>query len=66
MPQPKTRNFAVIGLGTFGLTVATELNRFGNYVLGVDRDASVVNKVADTLSQAVIADGRDEGALKEV
>jgi trk system potassium uptake protein TrkA len=60
-----TRSFAVIGLGTFGGTVATELSRFGNFVLGVDVAEKPVAAVADKLSQAVIADGTDEGALRE-
>jgi trk system potassium uptake protein TrkA len=64
MPD-KTRSFAVIGLGTFGGTVATELARFGNFVLGVDSAEKPVAAVADRLSQAVIADGTDEGALRE-
>jgi trk system potassium uptake protein TrkA len=66
MSRKSARNFAVIGLGTFGTTVATELVRFGNYVLGIDRDEAVVNRKAEILSQAVIADGRDEDAFKEL
>ncbi len=66
MPAPPRRNFAVIGLGTFGSTIARELVRFDNYVLGVDRDSAVVNRMAEELSQAVIADGRDEDAMREV
>ncbi|NSX54441.1 potassium channel family protein [Parasulfitobacter algicola] len=66
MAKLKPRNFAVIGLGTFGTTVAEELARFGNYVVGIDRDEKAVNRLADTLSQAVIADGKDEDALKEL
>jgi trk system potassium uptake protein TrkA len=34
----RKRSFAVIGLGAFGSTVATELARFGGYVLGIDID----------------------------
>ncbi len=64
MPR-KARSFAVIGLGTFGSTIASELARFGNYVLGLDIDERRVNPLVDTLSQAVIADGRDEGAMRE-
>ena len=60
-----TRSFAVIGLGTFGTTVATELCRYGNFVLGIDSTEKAVSAVADRLSQAVIADGSDEGALRE-
>ncbi|WP_319517616.1 TrkA family potassium uptake protein [uncultured Martelella sp.] len=61
----KTRSFAVIGLGTFGSTVASELARFGNPVLGIDIDGQYVTRLAETLTEAVIADGKDELALKE-
>ncbi|WP_158963866.1 potassium channel family protein [Chachezhania sediminis] len=66
MPKAKSRSFAVIGLGTFGTTVASELARFGNHVLGVDLQERNVARVADTLAEAVIADGRDEQALREI
>ncbi len=59
------KSFAVIGLGTFGSTVASELVRFGNHVLGIDSDEKRVSRLADTLSEAIIADGRDELALRE-
>jgi len=61
----KTRSFAVIGLGTFGSTVASELARFGNPVLGIDTDERHVTRLANTLTEAIIADGKDEAALKE-
>ncbi|WP_108483663.1 potassium channel family protein [Oceaniglobus ichthyenteri] len=66
MPKLKTRNFVIIGLGTFGTTVAKELSRFGNYVLGIDRDPVVVNRLANDLSQAVVADATNEAALREL
>jgi trk system potassium uptake protein TrkA len=59
------KSFAVIGLGTFGSTVAAELVRFGNHVLGIDLDEKRVSRMADTLSEAMIVDGRDELALRE-
>lgn len=61
----KGRSFAVIGLGTFGSTVASELARFGNIVLGIDIQERNVGSLAETLTEAVIADGRDEAALRE-
>lgn len=61
----KAQSFVVIGLGGFGATVATELARFGNRVLGVDTDETRVARCADALSDAIIADGRDEQALRE-
>ncbi|WP_068116154.1 potassium channel family protein [Tropicimonas marinistellae] len=59
------RTFAIIGLGTFGSTVAKELARFGNYVTGIDCSERAVSTVADLISFAVIADARDEAALRE-
>jgi len=60
------RNFAVMGLGTFGSTVAEELQRLGNEVLGVDRDEERVRLMAEHISEAVIADVRDRDALEEL
>lgn len=65
MSRKKNRSVAVIGLGTFGSTVASELARFGNHVLGIDTDERHVSRLADTLSEAVIADSRDEEALRQ-
>ncbi len=65
MPRQKKRSFAVIGLGTFGTTVAAELARFDNYVLGIDIVERNVSRVAEMLAEAVIVDGRDEQALRE-
>ncbi|WP_116132849.1 TrkA family potassium uptake protein [Tropicimonas sp. IMCC34043] len=59
------RSFAIIGLGTFGATVAKELARFDDYVIGIDRAERPVSAVADIISHAVIADARDEAALRE-
>lgn len=61
----KKRNFVVIGLGMFGRTIATELVNFGNHVLGIDSNEARVNDVIDELSEAVIADVRDEESLRE-
>ncbi|MDW4497247.1 TrkA family potassium uptake protein [Sulfitobacter sp. D35] len=61
----KNRTFGVVGLGNFGATVATELSRFGNHVIGIDLDEAVVSNLADRISQAMIADARDDLALRE-
>ncbi|MBY6090301.1 potassium channel family protein [Pseudooceanicola sp. 502str34] len=61
----ETRSFAVIGLGAFGQTVAAELARFGNHVIGVDMDERRVNSMASVLTATVILDSTDEGALRE-
>ncbi|MDA8870166.1 TrkA family potassium uptake protein [Rhizobiaceae bacterium] len=64
--MPLTGAVAVIGLGTFGGTVATDLASFGHHVIGIDVSERRVNEFADELAQAVIADARDERALRDV
>ncbi|WCR09508.1 TrkA family potassium uptake protein [Paracoccus stylophorae] len=61
----QNRSFVVIGLGAFGSVVAAELARFGNRVLGIDKDQRRVAALAEQLSSAVILDATDEGALRE-
>jgi trk system potassium uptake protein TrkA len=56
---------AVIGLGTFGAAVAGDLTDYGHHVIGVDSDETRVNAVAETVTQSVIADARDEAALRD-
>lgn len=60
------RSFAIIGLGAFGGTVAVELARYGNNVLGIDMDERSVAQMAPLLSATVILDTTDELALREV
>ena len=61
----RSEGFVIIGLGTFGTTVAQELARAGEHVLGIDRHERHVARVAEDLAEAVIADARDEDALRE-
>lgn len=65
MAKSHTHTVGVIGLGNFGRTVAAELQRFGNHVIGIDIDQKRVSDLAETLSQAMIVDAKDEEALRE-
>lgn len=65
MANEENESFAIIGLGTFGATIARELARFGNHVLGIDIEEKNVSRLADEVAEAIIADGRDEDALRE-
>ncbi len=65
MARHSARIFGVLGLGSFGSTVANELQRFGNHVIGVDLDGALVSSHADALSQALVVDARDDQALRE-
>jgi len=58
--------FAVIGLGRFGATASLELMKMGHSVLGVDTDPKIVDKYADRLTRAVIADVSDGAAVEEL
>ncbi|MBZ9538433.1 potassium channel family protein [Modicisalibacter tunisiensis] len=58
--------FAILGLGYFGVTVAQELRRQHNDVLGVDHSEDRVNALADLLTHAVVADITNEKALAEL
>lgn len=58
--------YAVIGLGRFGSSVALTLTRLGYNVLGIDRDREIVQQLADQLTQTVALDSTDENALRQV
>ena len=60
------KQFAVIGLGGFGESVALELMRLGHDVLGIDSSEEKANQMADKLTQTVIANASDEEALREL
>ncbi|CAM0557730.1 TrkA family potassium uptake protein [Vreelandella titanicae] len=60
------QQFIVIGLGIFGATIARELTQLGHEVLGIDADELRVNRLADEITHAVIADVTDENALIEL
>ncbi|MBZ9557139.1 MULTISPECIES: TrkA family potassium uptake protein [unclassified Modicisalibacter] len=61
-----THQFAILGLGYFGVTVAQELRRQHNDVLGVDHSEDRVNALSDLLTHAVVADVTNEKALAEL
>ena len=61
----KRNSYAIIGLGAFGSTVASELVRFDAYVLGIDIDGKRVARMAGTVAEAKILDATDEAALRE-
>ena len=58
--------FAVIGLGRFVSAASLELMKMGHSVLGVDTNGKVVDKLADQITHAVIADVTDRAALEEL
>ncbi|MCT2122688.1 NAD-binding protein, partial [Dietzia cinnamea] len=57
---------AVLGLGRFGKSLALELMSQGAEVLGVDASDAVVQKIANRLTHAVVADTTDEESLRQL
>lgn len=58
--------FAVIGLGQFGSSLARRLEDLGHTVLGIDIEPGKVKEIADEITEAVILDATDEDALRQV
>ncbi|MBE2896869.1 TrkA family potassium uptake protein [Pasteurellaceae bacterium HPA106] len=58
--------FAVIGLGKFGLTAALELQGLDNTVTAIDHDEKLIEKIGERLRYAVIADSTDKSVLEEL
>lgn len=58
------KQFAVIGLGRFGTSVALTLSKMGFEVLAVDSNEEKVNNIMEHVTHAVQVDAIDEQALK--
>lgn len=57
---------AVIGLGRFGVSLATELIAQGVDVLGIDSDPALVQRYADDFTNSAVVDSTDPQALKQL
>jgi len=60
------REFAVIGLGRFGSSLARRLEEFGHSVLGIDSDPQRTKEIADEITETAIIDATNPNALQEV
>lgn len=56
--------FAIIGLGNFGMRLATMLAEAGAEVIAVDRDRDLIEEIRDQVTLAVCLDSTDPDALK--
>jgi trk system potassium uptake protein TrkA len=62
----KARQFAVIGIGRFGASVAAKLYEMGYDVLAIDTSESRIDGIVDRVTHAVVADSTSETALKSL
>lgn len=60
------KQFAVLGLGRFGIGVVRALSQMGYEVLAVDRDEECVQAVSDIVTHAVQADTTDDAAMRSL
>lgn len=58
------KQFAVIGLGRFGTSVALTLHSLGHEVLAIDADEDRVQRLSEQVTHVVQADTTDENSLK--
>ena len=45
------KQFVVIGLGRFGVSVATELYKMGHEVLAIDSNVERIDEIADSVTR---------------
>lgn len=64
--SPCASRVVVLGLGRFGASLALELVRRGSEVLGLDSDPVLVQRYADDLTHAAVADTTDAEALRQL
>jgi trk system potassium uptake protein TrkA len=60
------RQVLIIGLGRFGISLATTLFSMGHDVLAVDEDEKKVQNISSRITHAVQADATDEAVLREL
>lgn len=60
------KQFAVIGCGRFGSSLAKTLYNLGHDVLAIDKDEELVQEISDSVTHAVQADVMDENVMKDL
>ncbi len=60
------KQFAVLGLGRFGSSLAKTLYELGHDVLAVDEREDVVQDISDSVTHAIQADATDESTLRSI
>ncbi|WP_409177941.1 potassium channel family protein [Brevibacillus fortis] len=61
-----SKQFAIIGMGRFGSSVARTLYEMDYEVMGIDENEERINENIQYVTHAVAADSTDERALKEI
>lgn len=62
----KNKIFAVVGLGTFGSELCFELANKGSKVIAIDNKSKLVDKIKDSVTQALVMDSTDLESLQNL
>lgn len=62
----KRQQFAVLGLGRFGMEITKALYNYGYEVLAVDTDEEKINEVSNFCTHAIVADVSEDNTLKSL
>ncbi|HWQ73599.1 MAG TPA: TrkA family potassium uptake protein [Desulfitobacteriaceae bacterium] len=60
------KQFVVIGLGRFGVSVAETISRLGHEVLVIDNNEHAIQSIMHNVTHAVQADAREEETLRSL
>ena len=60
------RQYAIIGLGSFGVRMLEKLSEVSSELIVIDRDSEIIERYKDYAANAYIVDAIDESALKRV
>ena len=58
--------YIVLGLGTFGRSLALEMQALGNEIIGVDVSRSIVQSLSGEIRQVIEADATSEATLRDL
>lgn len=59
------KQFLIIGLGNFGYNLACELSKIGHEVVAVDSNETLINRIKDSVTHAIIADAKQVENIKD-
>lgn len=64
--KPENAQFAILGLGHFGMSILQTLSAYDVNILACDRDEHILHAAAEYATHAVQADMTDEAALRKL
>lgn len=65
LKREKRTQFAILGIGRFGASLAEELYETGNDVMVIDNDEEKINSIADKVTHAIIGDVTNETVMEK-